>query len=129
MITQDVLGQLAQDLKHFARTDTIFGEPMELQGTTIIPVCKVSVGYGGGGGEGEGTAEQKPSGKGTGGGGGGGVRVEPSALIIARNGEISVVGIGARRAAFEGLIERVPELVEKLRPTKAKDSAAAKADE
>jgi uncharacterized spore protein YtfJ len=101
-----------------------FGEPLEVQGTTIIPVCKMSIGYGGGGGEGEGTGGQKPTGKGTG-GGGGGTRIEPAALIIARNGEISVIGIGTKNPRFETLLERVPHLIEKLqskRESRASDS-------
>jgi len=119
MIVQDVLRQLAEDLKGFARTETIFGEPIEVQGNTIIPVCKLSIGYGGGGGEGEGT-EEKKGGKGTGAGAGGGVKLEPAALIIAREGEISVVGIQAKRGKLEALLEMLPEAVEKLTKAKGK---------
>lgn len=115
MISQELLGQIATDLKQFARTETVFGEPIDVQGTTIIPVCKVSIGYGGGGGEGEGTSGQKPTGKGTGGGGGGGARIDPAALIIAKNGEISVIGIGTKHQRFESLLERVPQMIEKLK--------------
>ena len=119
MIVQDVLRQLAEDLKGFARTETIFGEPIEIQGNTVIPVCKLSIGYGGGGGEGEG-GEEKKAGKGTGAGAGGGVKLEPAALIIAREGEISVVGIQAKRGRMEALLEMIPETVEKLMKAKGK---------
>jgi len=124
MIVQDVLRQLAEDMKQFAKTETIFGEPIEIQGSTVIPVCKMSVGYGGGGGEGEGTDEKKRGGKGSGAGAGAGVKIEPAALIIAKEGEISVVGIRAKGSKLEALLEMIPETIEKLKAKKTKAKEA-----
>ena len=59
-------------------------------------------------------------GKGTGAGAGGGVKLEPAALIIAREGEISVVGIQAKRGKLEALLEMIPETVERLMQAKGK---------
>lgn len=126
MIVQDVLRQLAEDMKQFAKTETIFGEPIEIQGSTVIPVCKMSVGYGGGGGEGEGTDEKKRGGKGSGAGAGAGVKIEPAALIIAKEGEISVVGIRTKGSKLEALLQMIPETIEKL---KAKKTKAKEAEE
>jgi len=61
-----------------ASVKTIFGEPIEAQGKTIIPVAKIHYGYGAGagtGGLGDTTA------KGEGGGGGGGVRAVPIGVV------------------------------------------------
>jgi len=123
MITQDVLKQLAEDLKQFARTETIFGQPITIEGSTIIPVCKVSIGYGSGGGEGEGGAGQKGAGKGTGSGGGGGVKVEPSALVIVKDGDVSVVTISSKGAKFEALLEKLPLAIEKLKAKSSKPNS------
>ena len=124
MIVQDVLRQLAEDMRQFAKTETIFGEPIEIQGNTVIPVCKMSIGYGGGGGEGEGTDEKKRGGKGTGAGAGAGVKIEPAALIIAKEGEVSVVGIRAKGSKLEALLEMIPEAIEKLKAKKPKTKEA-----
>ncbi len=124
MIVQDVLRQLAEDMKQFAKTETIFGEPIEIQGSTVIPVCKMSIGYGGGGGEGEGTDEKKRGGKGSGAGAGAGVKIEPAALIIAKEGEISVVGIRAKGSKLEALLQMIPETFEKLKAKKTKAKEA-----
>ena len=124
MIVQDVLRQLAEDMKQFAKTETIFGEPIEIQGSTVIPVCKMSVGYGGGGGEGEGTDEKKRGGKGSGAGAGAGVKIEPAALIIAKEGEISVVGIRTKGSKLEALLQMIPETIEKLKAKKTKAKEA-----
>ncbi len=124
MIVQDVLRQLAEDMKQFAKTETIFGEPIEIQGNTVIPVCKMSIGYGGGGGEGEGTDEKKRGGKGSGAGAGAGVKIEPAALIIAKEGEVSVVGIRAKGSKLEALLQMIPETIEKLKAKKTKKKEA-----
>jgi len=111
MKIDEMIEQLAEDLKSYASTSSIFGEPMELNGATVVPVSKMSVGYGGGGGEGE---EGSSGDKGGGGGAGGGVKIEPAALIIAKDGEVSVVSIKAKESKFDSLIEMIPEAVEKF---------------
>ncbi len=107
----EMIEQLADDLKSYASTSSIFGEPIELQGATVIPVSKMSVGYGGGGGEGE---EGSSGDKGGGGGAGGGVKIEPAALVIAKDGDVSVVSIKGEGSKLDSLIEMIPEAVEKF---------------
>lgn len=111
MFIAEMIEKLADDLKSYASTEAIFGEPMELQGTTVVPVCKMSVGYGGGGGSGE---DQSGEEKGSGGGAGGGVKIEPAALIVAKEGEVSVVAISGKGTKFDSLIEMIPKTVEKF---------------
>jgi len=124
MIVQELLQQVADDLKEFARTETIFGEPMEVQGNTVIPVCKLMIGYGGGGGEGEGEGGDKGGGKGSGGGGGGGVKLDPAALIIAKDGEVSVVGVQTKESRLGKLLEMLPEVIEKIQSQKSNGTDA-----
>ena len=50
-----------------AKVSTVFGEPVEREGITVIPVAKARFGFGGGGGAGP-----REGGDGSGGGGGGG---------------------------------------------------------
>jgi uncharacterized spore protein YtfJ len=56
----------------------VFADPIERDGTTVIPVAKMQWGFGGGG-LGSGPIER--------GGGGGGVRATPAGFIEIRNGE------------------------------------------
>jgi uncharacterized spore protein YtfJ len=117
MIVNEVLERLAGDLKKFASTETIFGDPIEIQGATIMPVCKMSIGYGGGGGEGT----EPGKGGGTGGGAGGGIKLEPSALIIAKDGDISVVAIEGKSSTLGKLVEMIPEALDKVIEAKEKE--------
>ena len=73
------IGTMAEKLGAVARAATVFGEPVERDGITVIPVAKALWGFGGGAGHGY---EEGSGGKqGDGAGGGGGVRVTPVGFI------------------------------------------------
>src|SRR5689334_2393620 len=74
----ELLERLAQQVQVNANAKQVYGEPVERDGTTVIPVAKVQWGFGGGG-MGHGAAER--------GGGGGGVRAYPTGFIELRNGK------------------------------------------
>ena len=59
----------------------MFGEPVERDGLTVIPVAKARFGFGGGGGSGG-----PPGKEGSGSGGGGGAMVTPIGFIEVRDG-------------------------------------------
>jgi len=61
-----------------ANAAAVFGEPVERNGVTVIPVARARFGFGGGGGEG-------PEEGGSGGGGGGGGVVSPIGYIELRD--------------------------------------------
>jgi len=66
------------EIERMLNTKTVVGEPISIEGNTLIPL--VSVGFGFGVGGGKGTDPKRGSGTGSGTGGGGGVK--PVALII-----------------------------------------------
>lgn len=82
MATENILENLSAGFAKDASVKNLFGEPIEANGKTIIPVAKITFGFGGGYGQGKRkwpgspqsgnspTAEQDPEGKGAGGGGG-----------------------------------------------------------
>ena len=74
----DLVERLAQQVQVNANAKQVYGEPVERDGTTIIPVAKVQWGFGGGG-IGRGPVER--------GGGGGGARAYPTGFIELRNGK------------------------------------------
>jgi uncharacterized spore protein YtfJ len=69
--------RLAQRLGISANADSIYGEPVEREGVTVIPVAKAMYGFGGGSGK-------KAGEEGT--GGGGGVSVTPIGYIEIKDG-------------------------------------------
>ncbi len=109
---EQILKTLLDEIKTIARTETILGEPINVGNNTIIPVCRILMGFGAGGGEGE--IQEKKGG--TGGGGGGGVKVEPAAFIVIKGEEVTV--LGAKPGKLEGLFEAVPGIIEKIQKAK-----------
>ena len=76
-LADELLQQIGQTVGDRAKASTIFGEPVEREGITVIPVAKAKFGFGGGGGEGK---------EGPGRGGGGGAAVSPLGYIELHDG-------------------------------------------
>ena len=77
------IGTMAEKLGAVARAATVFGEPVERAGITVIPVAKARWGFGGGAGQ---RRDEGVSGKqDEGAGGGGGVQVTPVGFIEIKN--------------------------------------------
>lgn len=68
------------ELEQMLSSKTVIGDPISVEGATIIPLVSVGFGFGVGGGTGKATAEAE--GEGTGGGTGGGGGVKPVAIVI-----------------------------------------------
>lgn len=67
-----------------ARTTTVFADPVERDGITIIPVARATWGFGGGAGSGS-NKDQSQVGEGS--GGGAGVMVSPVGYIELKDGK------------------------------------------
>ena len=72
------IGTMAEKLGAVAKAATVFGEPVERDGVTVIPVAKARWGFGGGAGQ---------RGDEDGAGGGGGVQVTPVGFIEIKDHE------------------------------------------
>ena len=80
-IVDELLERIGQTVGQRAQVSAVFGEPVEREGLTVIPVAKARFGFGGGGGSGG-----PPGKEGSGGGGGGGAAVTPIGFIEVRAG-------------------------------------------
>lgn len=82
----------------------VFGEPIEVDGVTVIPVARVSGGGGGGGSEGDASA-------GGGSGFGYGLKAEPVGAYVVRQGELdwepAQAGIDLNKAIISGSVVAV----------------------
>ena len=121
---EQILKTILDEVRAFAKTETIIGEPINIAGNTIIPICKIAIGFGGGGGEGE---MQEKKGGGTGGGGGGGVKIDPAAFIVVKGEEVTVMGTKPGR--LESLVESVPGIIDKINEAKEARKAKKKEEE
>lgn len=122
---EELLDKLSGHVKSIASTDTVIGEEFTIGEYTCKPVIKVGTGFG----SGLGSGEDPKKGKGTGGGAGAGIGVVPQGFLVAKGDEISFVAVD-RKTALSSLVEKVPDLVEKMaRMKKEKEEKEEKKEE
>ncbi|HXV34385.1 MAG TPA: spore germination protein GerW family protein [Gaiellaceae bacterium] len=80
-LAEELVQRIGQTVGDGAKVTAVFGEPVEREGITVIPVAKARFGFGGGGGGGTRDGEE-----GSGGGGGGGAFVSPVGYIEVTQG-------------------------------------------
>lgn len=131
-------------IKELAETDTVIGKPITTpDGTTIIPVSKLAVGIVNGGLDysakhltKEGAKQYYEGSPHFGGGGGAGITMTPVAfLVISACGSVELLPIMKSPAAspstvdrIASLIERSPEIAERIKKIFSKKKDAADAD-
>jgi uncharacterized spore protein YtfJ len=88
MEKENFLDRISTNFNHSANVRNVFGEPIQADGKTIIPVAKIAYGYGGGYGQGPQKNEgNQPREMGSGGGGGGGLYATATGVYeITANG-------------------------------------------
>ena len=110
---EGLFGKAVGEIERMLNTKTVVGEPITIEGNTLIPL--VSVGFGFGVGGGEGTDAKK--GAGTGGGTGAGGGVKPVALIVVNKDGVRVETVKSGAAS---LVEKIADAAGKFasaRPT------------
>ncbi len=121
----DIISTSLEKIKALADGETVIGNPITTQnGTTVIPVSKVSVGFASGGVDYNAKKNKDASAAAAqnfGGGGGTGLTVSPVAfLIISPDGNVSMLPINTTPTEgtvdkVTSFIERSPELLEKFK--------------
>ena len=72
-----------EEIERLLNTKTVVGEPIVIEGTTLIPLVSLGFGFGAGGGTGSGPrAKGEKTLEGVGGGTGGGGGIKPVGLIV-----------------------------------------------
>ncbi len=98
------------ELERLLTTRTVVGDPIKVDGGTVIPLVSVGFGFGAGGGSGK---EAKTiSGEAFGGGSGGGGGVKPVAIIII-DGKGGICVEPVRKGAAT-MVEKVGEAVSRI---------------
>lgn len=119
---QGLMKTAMENIKEMVDVNTIIGDPVETaNGTTIIPISRVSFGFAAGGSEFDSDEEEdkkeKKEGHGGlpfGGGSGGGVSVQPVAfLIISSTGQVRMLPVD-RHAMLDRLLDMAPQLITQI---------------
>lgn len=117
-----LMGVTMDKIRELVNSDTIIGEPVSLpDGTTILPVSKVTFGVATGGSD----FAAKQSKELFGGGSGAGVTVAPVAFLVVKNGNVRTIQLADPNNSLERAITMLPELVDKLAALLKKEKAEA----
>ena len=115
---QGLMGVTIEKIRDMVNAETIIGDPIHVDDTTIIPVSRVTFGFASGGSD-VGPSSNKQM---FGGGSGAGVSVTPVAFLVVSNGNVRTVqlvekvsaiplaqGKGIQRYFFSGAAEVEPD--------------------
>ena len=106
---ENLLKTTLAEVERILNTRTVVGEPVTIEGNTIIPLVSLGFCFGGGGGSGKEQRAANMEGFGAGSGGGGGVK--PVAVIVINKDGVRVEPV--RRGAAT-VIEKVGEAVGRI---------------
>lgn len=119
-----LMGVTMDKIRELVNSDTIIGEPVSLpDGTTILPVSKVTFGVATGGSD----FAAKQSKELFGGGSGAGVTVAPVAFLVVKDGNVRTIQLADPNNSLERAITMLPELVDKLAALLKKEKSEAQA--
>ena len=107
----NIMGITLDKLKEMVDVNTIIGEPITLQdGTTIIPISKVSFGFASGGSD----LPNKSDKELFGGGSGAGVSIQPIAFLVAYKGDVKLMQMSVNATTPNALVSMIPDLIDKV---------------
>lgn len=102
-----------EKIRDLVDVNTIIGNPISSpDGTTIIPISKVSFGFVSGGSDIPAKVEKDVFA----GGSGAGITIKPQAfIVISKDGNAKILELGGKASPIDGIIENAPELLNKVK--------------
>ena len=107
---QGLMGVTIEKIRDMVNAETIIGDPIHVDDTTIIPVSRVTFGFASGGSDVAPSSNKQMFG----GGSGAGVSVTPVAFLVVSNGNVRTVQLVEKVSAIDNVIASLPELVDKV---------------
>ena len=111
---EGIMGVTMEKIRQLVDANTIIGEPITVDGATIIPISRVTFGFASGGSDF--VSKNQSGGKNPfGGGGGAGVNIAPVAFLVVNKDRVRLLPVAPPPGgAAERVVEMVPEIVDKV---------------
>lgn len=106
---ENLLKTTLGEIERVLNTKSVVGEPIKVDGNTLIPLVSIGFGFGAGGGSGKDPKNSQSEGSGEGSGGGGGVK--PVAVVLITKDGVRVEPV---RTAAANVVEKLGEAVGKI---------------
>ena len=121
---QEIIAASLENIRSMVDANTVIGDPINTpQGTTIIPVSKISLGFASGGLDYAGKSEEAVRARlqNFGGGGGTGLTVVPMGFLVCnKDGEVDFINANAKFKPdpidqITDFVEKTPDIIAKLK--------------
>ena len=121
---QGLMNVTMDKIRQMADSNTIIGKPIKTDdGTTILPVSRISFGFASAGTDFDGkNAANKDL---FGGGSGAGVNIQPVTFLVVKDGCVRTIQLSDGSNTVDRALTMLPELVEKLTTLVKKDDKAS----
>ncbi len=121
----NLLGVTMDKIKQMVDVNTVIGNPVTTpDGTTVIPVSRVSYGFASGGSDLP--SKVQPSSGLFAGGSGAGITISPIAFLTIHEGNVRVLQIEPYLSSVDRALEKVPDVVDKITSLFQKDESSDK---
>ena len=108
---EGLMGVSVEKIRELVDANTVVGTPITTpDGTTLIPVSKVSYGFASGGSD----LPSKSNSDLFGGGAGAGINITPVAFLTVKDGEINLLPVVSKPDTVDRLVSLVPDAVNKV---------------
>ncbi len=108
---QGLMGVSMDKIKEMVDVNTVVGDPIQTpDGTTLIPVSKISYGFAAGGSN----LPSKTQAELFGGGSGAGINITPIAFIAVNAGGVQVLPVVSKPDTGDKMVNLVPEMFDKV---------------
>lgn len=117
-VVKENLETLFDKLEKFLKSETVIGQPIVIGEITLVPIVSVMFGCGTGGG----TGKDAKGNDGAGSGLGSAARIIPNAIVVIKNGEVTMLPVKGK-SNLDNLLKMVPEIMEKVKGYKKEDKS------
>lgn len=115
MSVAQTLDTLLDKIRVLAQAETVVGKAVSApDGSVIVPICKVTVGFGAGGSAKDGKEQV---------GTGAAASIQPVAFLILKDGKADLVPLDKSSYQFSKIIDLVPDLLDRVGLGKRKEKA------
>ncbi len=112
---ENLMKSTMENIKDMIDVDTVIGNPVTApDGTTIIPISKVSFGFASGGSEFCGNIKDTYPKHPFGGGSGAGISIKPVGFLVVRNGSIRILPVDQDNT-YDKIVDTIPQMVDMLK--------------
>ncbi len=127
---QGLMYTAMQSIKEIVDVNTIVGDAVQTpDGTIIIPISSVKLGFAVGGSEYGGAKKVEGAKNNFGGGSGGGVSISPVAFLVAGEGRVRLMSVNQKTSIYDKVLDIVPSAIDKLVDTVKDCKKSKKNDE